>query len=177
MVFVISKAGEVLMPTHRHAKVRKWLAQGQAKVLCRSPFRIQLLFDTGSETQTVTLGVDTGHREVGLSAVSANTELFSATAIMRNDISKKMTDRAMYRRNRRNRLRYRKPRFLNRKSSTRTARLAPSVQWKVNAHAALIHQIQRLVPVSKVILETGLFDPHKLKNPDVQHEQYQQGVQ
>jgi hypothetical protein len=28
-----------------------------------------------------------------------------------------------------------------------------------------------------VVLETGTFDPHKLKNPDVKNEQYQKGVQ
>ena len=177
MVFVISKEGEILMPTERHRKVRLWLSQGQANVISKSPFTIQLLFDTTSETQLITLGVDTGHNEVGLSAVSQSKELFSAVASMRNDISKKITDRKMYRRNRRSRLRYRKPRFLNRKASTRIGRLAPSVQWKIDAHAKLIHQLKSLIPVTKVALETGTFDPHKLKNPDIKNEQYQKGVQ
>jgi len=177
MVFVISKEGEVLMPTKRHRKVRQWLSQGQAKVISRAPFTVQLLFDTTSKTQPITLGVDTGHNEVGLSAVSQSSELFSAVASMRNDISKKMSDRKMYRRNRRNRLRYRKPRFLNRKASSRQGRLAPSVQWKVDAHAKLIHQLKTLMPITKVVLETGTFDPHKLKHPEIKNEQYQKGVQ
>jgi len=82
----------------------------------------------------LTLGVDTGHNEVGLSVVSETKEVFSAVAKMRNDIAKKMDTRRMYRRQKRNKLRYRKPRFLNRAASRRKGRLAPSVQWKVDAH-------------------------------------------
>ena len=33
------------------------------------------------------------------------------------------------------------------------------------------------MPITKVVLETGTFDPHKLKNPDIKNEQYQKGVQ
>jgi hypothetical protein len=177
MVFIISKEGETLMPTERHRKVRQWLFQGKAHVISRAPFTIQLLFDTTNETQLITLGVDTGHNEVGLSAVSQSRELLSAIAFMRNDISKKMTDRRMYRRNKRNRLRYRKPRFLNRSASTRKGRLAPSVQWKVDAHIRLINQIKTLLPITKVVLETGTFDMAKMKNPEITNKQYQKGVQ
>jgi hypothetical protein len=177
MVFIISKEGETLMPTERHRKVRQWLFQGKAHVISSAPFTIQLLFDTTNETQLITLGVDTGHNEVGLSAVSQRRELFSAIAFMRNDISKKMTDRRMYRRNKRNRLRYRKPRFLNRSASTRKGRLAPSVQWKVDAHIRLINQIKTLLPITRVVLETGTFDMAKMKNPEITNKQYQKGVQ
>ena len=175
-VFVINQHGETLMPC-KPRKAKILLREGKAKVISRSPFTIQLKYGSTGYKQNLTLGVDTGHNEVGLSVVSETKEVFSATASMRNDISKKMTDRRMYRRNRRNRLRYRKPRFLNRKGSTRQGRLAPSVQWKVEAHAKLIHQLKALMPITKVVLETGTFDPHKLKNPDIKNEQYQKGVQ
>jgi hypothetical protein len=33
------------------------------------------------------------------------------------------------------------------------------------------------MPISKLILETGTFDPHKLKNPNITNKQYQKGVQ
>lgn len=175
-VFVINRHGEVLMPC-KPRKAKILLREGKAKVVSRSPFTIQLKYGSAGYKQDLTLGVDTGHREVGLSVVSETKEVFSAVASMRNDISKKMTDRKMYRRNRRNRLRYRKPRFLNRKASTREGRLAPSVQWKVDAHVKLIQQLKALLPITKVVLETGTFDTHKLKNPDVKNEQYQKGVQ
>ena len=96
---------------------------------------------------------------------------------MRNDISNKMTTRAMYRRTRRGRLRYRKPRFNNRSASTREGRLAPSIQWKIDAHIRLIEQLKALMPITKLVLETGTFDTAKIKNPDIKNEQYQKGVQ
>lgn len=175
-VFVINQHGEALMPC-KPRKAKILLREGKAKVISRSPFTIQLKYGSTGYKQDLTLGVDTGHSEVGLSVVSETKEIFSAVASMRNDISKKMTERSSYRRNRRNRLRYRKPRFLNRRASTRQGRLAPSVQWKVNAHAKLIQQLKALLPLTKVVLETGTFDPHKLKNPDIKNEQYQKGVQ
>lgn len=175
-IFVINQHGETLMPC-KPRKARLLLRKGKATIVTHSPFTIQLKYGSAGYKQDLTLGVDTGHDKVGLSVVSNTKEVFSAVATMRNDISKKVTDRRMYRRNRRNRLRYRKPRFLNRKASFREGRLAPSVEWKVDAHAKIIHQLKTLMPITKVVLETGTFDPHKLKNPDIKNEQYQKGVQ
>jgi hypothetical protein len=175
-VFVINKHGEALMPC-KPRKAKILLREDNAKVVKRNPFTIQLKHGSTGYKQDLTLGVDTGHNEVGLSVVSDTKEVFSAVANMRNDISDKMTTRKMYRRNRRNRLRYRKPRFLNRAASTRKGRLAPSVQWKVDAHAQLINQLKSLLPITKIVLETGTFDMAKINNPDITNEQYQQGVQ
>ena len=175
-VFVVNQRGETLMPC-KPRKAKLLLREGKATVVARSPFTIQLKYGCAGYKQDLTLGVDTGHNEVGFSVVSNTKEMFSAVAFMRNDISKKMTDRKMYRRNRRNRLRYRKPKFLNRKASTKEGRLAPSVQWKVNAHTKIIHQLKTLMPITKVVLETNTFDPHKLKNPDIKNQLYQKGVQ
>jgi hypothetical protein len=175
-VFVINKHGEALMPC-KPRKAKILLREGKASVVKRMPFTIQLKHGSTGYKQELTLGVDTGHSEVGISVVSKTKEVFSAVALMRNDISDKMTTRKMYRRLRRNRLRYRKPRFLNRAASTRKGRLAPSVQWKVEAHARLINQLKSLLPITKVVLETGTFDMAKMNNPDITNEQYQQGVQ
>jgi len=175
-VFVINKHGEVLMPC-KPRKAKILLKEGKAKVVSRSPFTIQLLYGSTGYKQDLTLGVDTGHNEVGLSVVSETKEVFSAVATMRNDISGKMDTRRMYRRQKRSKLRYRKPRFLNRAASTRKGRLAPSVQWKVDAHIRLIQQIKGLMPITKVVLETGTFDTAKMKNPTITNQQYQNGVQ
>ena len=175
-VFVINKHGETLMPCSSR-KARLLLESGKAKVIRRSPFTIQLIHGSTGYKQDLTLGVDTGHSEVGLSVVSKTKEVFSAVAKMRNDISSKMETRRMYRRQKRNKLRYRKPRFLNRSANTRKGRLAPSVQWKVDAHINLINQLKSLLPITKVVLETGTFDMAKMKNPNISNEQYQKGVQ
>jgi len=174
MVYVISKNGQALMPTTRHRKVRLWLKSGKAKVISRAPFTIQLLFETGDVTQDLTLGMDTGFEIVGVSVVSEKREVFSAEIQLRKDVSDKMTERRMYRRNRRNRLWHRKPRFLNRK---KTQVLAPSVKQKVDSHLRIIDLLKSRLAITKVIIETGSFDPHKLKKPDVTGKAYQQGEQ
>lgn len=175
-VFVINMHGEALMPC-KPRKAKILLKDGKATVVKRNPFTIQLKHGSTGYKQDLTLGVDTGHSEVGLSVVSESEEVFSAVAVMRNDISEKMANRKMYRRARRNRLRYRQPRFLNRSASTRKGRLPPSVQWKVDAHARIINQLKALMPITKIVLETGAFDMAKMNNPEITNTQYQQGVQ
>lgn len=175
-VFVINKQGEALMPC-KPRKAKILLRERKATVVKRNPFTIQLKYGSTGYKQDLTLGVDTGHSEVGISVVSEAGEVFSAIAKMRNDISEKMTTRKMYRRQKRNKLRYRAPRSLNRSASTRKGRLAASVQWKVDAHIRLINQIKALLPITRVVLETGMFDMAKINNPDITNDQYQKGVQ
>jgi hypothetical protein len=40
-----------------------------------------------------------------------------------------------------------------------------------------MNQLKSLLPITKVILETGTFDMAKMKNPNITNEQYQKGVQ
>ena len=76
------------MPTERHGKVRKLLNAGKAKVVRQTPFTIQLLYKTTEYVQPVTLGVDPGYENVGLSAVTDKKEVLSAEAKVRTDIPK-----------------------------------------------------------------------------------------
>lgn len=168
--------GEPLMPCSPR-KARILLKEKKAKVVQREPFTIQLLYGSSGYKQDITIGVDTGHDEVGVSVTIETKELFSSVFKMRNDISKKMTTRKMYRRTRRSRLRYRKPRFDNRSASTRKGSLAPSVEWKIEAHKRIISFYQNRLPNCKIILETGVFDMQKLQNPEIKNEMYQKGVQ
>jgi len=140
MVYVISKSGKPLMPTERHGKVRRLLKAGKAKVVRRVPFTIQLLYETTEYVQPVTLGVDPGYENVGLSAVTGSLssrtrgkEVFSAEAQIRTDIPKLLSARGQYRRARRSRkTRYRKPRFSNR--GREEGWLAPSIRNKIEVH-------------------------------------------
>ena len=68
-VFVINKHGEALMPC-KPRKAKMLLREGKANVVRRSPFTIQLKFGSSGYKQRLTLGVDTGHKEVGVSVVS-----------------------------------------------------------------------------------------------------------
>ena len=49
---------------------------------------------------------------------------------------------------------------------------------KIDAHLREIRFVQSLLPITSIVLETGTFDPHALKNPDVlQHKWlYQRGI-
>ena len=62
MVYVLSKDGLPLMPTQRHGKVRRLLKNGDARVVRRTPFTIQLLYESTTFTQHITLGIDAGRR-------------------------------------------------------------------------------------------------------------------
>ena len=137
MVYVLNINGQPLMPTQRHGKVRRLLKSKQAKVIKRCPFTIQLLYETGSNVQPVSLGVDAGSKYVGISATTKDKVLYEAEIELRNDIVKLLSDRREQRCGRRNRkTRYRKPRFKNRRR--KDGWLSPSVQQKVDTHLTVI---------------------------------------
>jgi N6-L-threonylcarbamoyladenine synthase len=146
-------------------KARLLLKQKKAKIVCYSPFTIQLLYATGETKQEITLGVDAGSKTIGLSAVSDKQELFSAEVKLRTDIIDLLSTRREYRRTRRSRLRYRKPRSLNRARSK--GWLAPSIKNKIEAHLKAIKLVCELLPVTKIIAEATSFDIQKIKNPKI----------
>jgi len=171
---VLNMRGKPLMPT-RPAKARHLLKEGKAMVVRRSPFTIQLTTATGEARQDITLGVDCGYSHVGLSAVSRRSELFSAEVILRGDIVKLNSERRQYRRARRSRLWHRQPRFDNRKKDK--GWLAPSIQHKLDSSLKLTGKVKEILPIAKINVEVTAFDIAKIKNPDIEGEGYQNGVQ
>ena len=87
MVYVLSKEGTLLMPTNRHGKVRHLLDAGEAKAVKRCPFTIQLLYQSTTYTQDITLGVDAGSKIIGLSASTEKKELYASETKLRTDIT------------------------------------------------------------------------------------------
>ena len=165
------------MPTERFGKVRRMLKNSLAHVVRRIPFTIQLDYDTTDFTQPITLGIDAGSKHVGVSATTTEKELYAADVELRNDIVDKLSTRREQRRTRRSRLRYRKPRFDNRVSSKNRGWLAPSVENKVHTHMSVVKNVCKILPVSNIVVETASFDMQKIKHPDIQGEEYQQGEQ
>ena len=164
------------MPTENHAKVRVLLKSGEAKVVKKYPFTIQLLYDSTNHTQKVTLGVDSGSRHIGISATTKDKVLFEADVELRNDIVDLLSTRRELRHSRRNRkIRYRKPRFDNRKR--KDGWLAPSVQQKVDSHLTMIEKVRKILPISDIVAEVASFDIQKIKNPSISGAEYQQGEQ
>ena len=162
-VFVIAQDGRPLMPCSE-AKAKHLLAKKRAKVKHRTPFTIQMLVPTPHYGEEIILGVDAGSKTVGLSCGTKTKELFAGELKPRNDVVDNLSTRREFRRARRNRkTRYRNPRFNNRVHSKHKGWLAPSVEVKIQEHITVIRRLCRLMPVSKVIVETAEFDLQLLK--------------
>lgn len=176
IVYVQNKDGRPLMPC-TPTKARHLLEQKKAKVVTRKPFTIRLLWDCEHHTQPLTLGVDSGYKHVGVSVVDSKNkkEVLNAEVTLRSDIPKKLLERHMYRRNRRNRLWYRAPRFNNRIRDE--GWLAPSIQHKLDSHVRIIQKLKQVLPITRIVVEVAGFDIQRIKNPEVQGEGYQQGEQ
>ena len=168
MVYVISTDGNQLMPCS-NVIARLLLKEKRAKCIRKTPFTIKLNYATKDYKQQLTLGVDTGSRTIGTAVVNESNQVIYVSEVeIRNDIVRKMTKRSSYRRNRRNRkTRYRKPRWANRANSIKKGRFSPTMTSKINSHLKEINFIKSILPISKIILETGTFDVHALKNPAV----------
>ena len=117
------------------SKARKLLKEGKAKVIIRKPFTIKLLYGSSNYVQTIIAGMDTGSKVIGVCAMSNGKVLYQSETYLREDVSGKMQQRAMYRRTRRSRkTRYRPARWKNRANSRRDGRLAPSIRSKFDSH-------------------------------------------
>lgn len=174
MVYVISKNGNALMPCNPR-KARILLKQGKAKIVSYAPFTIQLIYGSFGYKQLITLGIDSGYTHIGFSALTETKEVLGGELTLLGGMSERLTEKAMYRRNRRNRLRYRKPGFL--KNTKPEGWLAPSIQHKLDSHIRFIEKIKSILPINKIIIEIANFDIQKIKNPDIQGKTYQEGEQ
>lgn len=174
IVYVLDIDGNPLMPTNQ-SKSRRMLKCGKAKVVRKRPFTIQLTYQSTHYKQDIKLGIDTGYENIGLSANTKKKETYASEVKLRTNMSKLISDKSMYRKGRRRKLWYRKPRFLNR--GIKKGWLAPSVLHKINSHLNIIKKIHQILPITKIIIETAKFDIQKIKNPDIQGKEYQEGEQ
>jgi hypothetical protein len=173
-VFVLNQRSKPLMPCSPR-KARILLREHKARIVKRSPFTIQLLFATGETKQEINLGVDAGSKHIGISATTIKKELFSAEVQVRSDIVDLISTRRQNRRTRRGRLRYRKPRFLNRVKTKKKGWLAPSIRNKIDTHLKIVNLVNEILPVSRTIVEVASFDIQKINNPDITGKEYQEG--
>ncbi len=174
-VYMLNCHGQPFMPCQPR-KARSLLKEGKAKVVSMVPFTLQLLYGSSGYKQEVSLGIDTGAQHIGVSATTEQRVLFEAEVQPRTDIGALLASRREYRRARRSRkTRYRQCRFLNRKK--RSGWLAPSVQHKVEAHLKTIRLVHKILPVSRTTIEVAQFDIQKIRHPEIEGKDYQQGPQ
>jgi len=172
IVPVLSLEGSPLMPC-TPAKARHLLEKRRAHVVKLNPFVIRLNFKCESLVQEISFGMDAGYKNIGYSTITNIKEILSGEIALDNKTKSRMNERRMYRRNRKCRLRYRKPRFNNRVKPE--GWLPPSIKRKFDAHINFINGLKKILPIKKVTVEIGNFDIQKIENPDISGVQYQQG--
>ncbi len=160
MVAVISSNGIRLMPTTNY-RARKLLKAGKAVSVGFRPFTIRLLTESSVNTQPIELTIDTGYVHVGNSLKTAKHEMAAIEIRTLTDEKKRHDNRRMYRRQRRGRLRYRKPRFNNRNRDD--GWLAPSIRHRKDCNLIVLKRMISVVPVTHVVMEMGQFDTQLLK--------------
>ena len=176
-VCVLDQNGQPLMPTQRLGKVYRLLETKKAHIVAYEPFTIKLDYEPKTHIiQPLTLGVDSGAIHSGYSIANEHREYYSAEVIARDDISKNISDKRMYRRNRRSRkTRYRKPRFNNRKNKGK-GWIPPPLEQKVDVQVNEIEHLHKYFPINNIIIEVAEFDIQKIENPDISGKEYQQGT-
>lgn len=179
-VYVLSKDGERLMPTTRLGRVRRLLRDGRAVIASRKPFAVQLTYETTSYTQDLEFCVDAGYEHIGVSLKSEKREYERKQYDLLADEKERRDDQRRYRRTRRNRLRYRKPRFDNRR--TPEGWLAPAIRNKADRHVDIVTRFVAVAPITDVYVEVAQFDTQVIAavqegKPLPQGTDYQHGEQ
>ena len=155
-VFVTAYDGTRLMPTSRR-RARKLLKAGKAVIHKHRPFTVRLTYESEKHTQPIELCMDTGIEHIGISIKSDKHEYVHARYDNLSDETERHNAQRMYRRTRRNRLRYRKARFDNRRKPEGWT--APGIAHKKENHIRLFEMYAEVCPITSAVLEVGQFDP------------------
>lgn len=190
-VFVLDKRKKPLMPCSEK-RARLLLERGRARVHRLVPFTVRLVDRTQEESvlQPLRVKLDPGSQTTGIAVVREAESVEEETGEVRRQahvlwlaelvhrgrqISEALTARRAFRRRRRSaNLRYRAPRFLNRRRPK--GWLAPSLRHRVETTLSWVRRLQRLAPLSGVAQELVRFDTQALQNPEISGVEYQQGT-
>lgn len=188
-VFVLDKRKKPLMPCSEK-RARLLLERGRARVHRLVPFTIRLVDRTQEESvlQPLRVKLDPGSQTTGIAVVreveSVDEDtgectrqahvLWLAELVHRGaQIRDALTARRAFRRRRRSaNLRYRAPRFLNRRRPK--GWLVPSLRHRVETTLSWVRRLQRLAPLAGVSQELVRFDPQALEHPEISGVEYQQ---
>lgn len=175
MVFVLDTNRKPLTPCHP-ARARKLLKIGKAKIFKKYPFTIILEREVEEENEEeYRLKIDYGSRHTGLAILKNNKEVVWLAQIEhRTNIKEKLDTRRGHRRFRRNKLRYRKPRFNNRKR--REGWISPSLQSRVDNISSWVVKLQKIIPITHISYENVKFDTQLMQNAEISGIEYQQGT-
>lgn len=179
-VFVLDRKKHPLMPCSEK-RARLLLERGRARVHRVMPFVIRLVDRQADacELQPLRLKINPGSKITGIALVrdaedaAAVLNLFEL-AHRGRQISEALTARRQMRRRRRGaNLRYRAPRFDNRRKPD--GWLAPSLQHRVDTTMSWVGRFTRWAPVSAISTLLHRFDTQALENPEISGVEYRQG--
>lgn len=178
-VFVLDRNGKPLMPC-TEKRARLLLERGRARVHRVMPFVIRLTDRKQGESdlQPLRIKINPGSKTTGIAlvrdadAAAAVLNLFEL-AHRGRQISEALTARRQMRRRRRSSLRYRAPRFDNRRRPD--GWLAPSLQHRVDTTMSWVSRAMRWAPVSAISTLLHRFDMQALENPEISGVEYRQG--
>lgn len=189
-VFVLDKRKKPLMPCSEK-RARLLLERGRARVHRLVPFTIRLVDRMREESvlQPLRVKIDPGSKTTGIALVRESESvdeqtgectrqahvLWLAELVHRGaQIRDALTARRASRRRRRSTLRYRAPRFLNRRKPK--GWLPPSLRHRVETTLSWVRRLQKLAPVTAISQELVRFDTQALQNPEISGVEYQQGT-
>lgn len=174
VVFVLDTDKRPLAPCHP-ARARELLRRGKAAVWRHYPFTLILKRSVpDADPPKCQIKLDPGAKTTGVALVQGDKVIWGGEIHHRGALIKqKLSDRRARRRQRRNRLRYRPPRFLNR--TRPKGWLAPSLQHRVDTTMTWVKRLIRLVCVGELTQELVKFDRQKMQNPEVRGVEYQHG--
>ena len=173
-----------LAPCHPN-RARSLVRSGKANFKHRSGIRIIILNKTQvpkvKRTSRLQIRIDPGAGTTGM-AVTRNYPDGSRDTLMTLEIihqgkaiTRRLIKRRQLRRNRRYRkTKYRMPRFNNRTRAP--GWLPPSIGSRLQNTLTWVRRLAMLLPIQDIHVETSVFDPQLLRNPEIQGTQYQQGT-
>ena len=178
---VFSSDGFPLMPS-RASRARRLVESGKAvKQWVKGVYCIKMVSRTlaQSSLQDTSLNIDTGSKDTGMSVVSDNDGIRRVLAAIQlkhrsAQIKQSMDKRRNYRRTRRGRLRYRAPRFSNRRR--KPCWLPPSLASNLHHTLKWVDILCTLYPVKRINIEYNKFDMQKIDNPNIGGVEYQHGT-
>ncbi len=178
-VFVIDTYGKPLNPVHP-GWARLLLKQGKAAVYRRFPFTLIVKIEVKeAQVEPLRIKLDPGSRTTGIALVNdASGEIvFAAELTHRGQtIKKALDDRRAVRRGRRARkMRYRKPRFHNRKNKKK-GWLPPSLESRIANIVTWVNRLSWSCPIMAISMELVRFDMQRMENPEISGVEYQQGT-
>ena len=178
-VFVVDTNKQPVNPVHA-GQARILLSSGKAAVYKRYPFTI--ILKTAVEEprlEPLHLKIDPGSKTTGLALVNDATGqiVFAAELTHRGGaISKSLDSRRAVRKSRRHRnMRYRQPRFANRRNEKK-GWLPPSLESRISNIITWVKRLLRLCPITAISQELVKFDLQQMENPELTGTEYQQGT-